>query len=226
MNTYNNLIVMLTHNDKTIKNAYEIFNKCKNSKAEFFGFKNEPLSLNEMKLLCKYMKNCGKKTVLEVVAYTEKAGLDSAKNAVKCGFDILMGTKYLDSINNFCKNNNLKYMPFVGQVTDCPSVLEGNINEIINKAKTLLNKDIYGIDLLGYRFKGNSEKLIYEFIQSIKKTICVAGSINDYQKINTVKNAKPWAFTIGSAFWKNKFGENINKQINNIFDYINDNTNK
>ena len=37
-----NLIVMLTHNDKTVKNAYEIFEKCKDSKAEYFGFKEEP----------------------------------------------------------------------------------------------------------------------------------------------------------------------------------------
>lgn len=32
-----NLIVMLTHNDKTVNNAYEIFNQCKNSKAQFWG---------------------------------------------------------------------------------------------------------------------------------------------------------------------------------------------
>lgn len=28
-----NLIVMLTHNDKTVENAYQIFEQCKNSKA-------------------------------------------------------------------------------------------------------------------------------------------------------------------------------------------------
>ena len=34
MEVYPELIVMLTENDRTIKNAYEIFEKCKDSKAE------------------------------------------------------------------------------------------------------------------------------------------------------------------------------------------------
>ena len=39
---------MLTHNDKTVNNAYEIFEKCKNSKAEYYGFKEEPLPLGRL----------------------------------------------------------------------------------------------------------------------------------------------------------------------------------
>ena len=37
------LIVMLTHNDITVSNAYEIFEQCKNSKAKFGGFKEKTL---------------------------------------------------------------------------------------------------------------------------------------------------------------------------------------
>ena len=65
MNNIPNLIVMLTQNDKTVLNAYEIFNQCKNSKAEFWGFKEEPLPLDEMKKLYSYMKSLGKTTFLE-----------------------------------------------------------------------------------------------------------------------------------------------------------------
>ena len=39
------LIVMLTHNDLTVTDAYEIFDQCKKSKAKFWGFKEEPLPL-------------------------------------------------------------------------------------------------------------------------------------------------------------------------------------
>ena len=35
------LIVMLTYNDMTVKNAYEIFGRCKDSKALYWGFKEE-----------------------------------------------------------------------------------------------------------------------------------------------------------------------------------------
>ena len=38
--------------------------------------------------------------------------------AVECGCDILMGTMYYDSINEYCKENNLKYMPFIGKVKE------------------------------------------------------------------------------------------------------------
>ena len=129
-----NLVVMLTHNDKTVNNAYEIFDQSKNSKAKFLGFKEKGLSLNEMKDLYRYMKECGKITVLEVVAYTEKEGIEGAKKAVECGCDILMGTMFFDSINEFCKENNIKYMPFVGKVTGRPSILKGNIIDMISEA--------------------------------------------------------------------------------------------
>ncbi|MBQ1904503.1 MAG: hypothetical protein II168_09085, partial [Ruminococcus sp.] len=73
------LVVMLTCDDETVSNAYEIFDKCKDSKAEYWGFKEKPLPLEEMKKLYAYMKSCGKKTVLEVVAYTEAECLEVQK---------------------------------------------------------------------------------------------------------------------------------------------------
>lgn len=37
------LIVMLTYNDVTVSNAYEIFEQCRNTKAVYWGFKEEGL---------------------------------------------------------------------------------------------------------------------------------------------------------------------------------------
>ena len=71
---HSELIVMLTHNDLTVLNAAEIFDQCKNSKAQYWGVKEEPLPLEEMKKLFSYMKACGKTTFLEVVAYSEEEG--------------------------------------------------------------------------------------------------------------------------------------------------------
>ena len=50
------LIVMLTYNDMTVKNAYEIFDRCKDSKALYWGFKEEGLPPDKMKELYAYMK--------------------------------------------------------------------------------------------------------------------------------------------------------------------------
>ena len=71
--------------------------------------------------------------------------------AVECGFDCLRGTIFFDSILDYCKQHNLRYMPFVGKITGRPSVLEGTIDGMIEEANSLLAKGVYGIDLLGYR---------------------------------------------------------------------------
>lgn len=215
-----NLIVMLTHNDKTVKDSFKIFEECRNSKAKLWGFKEKPLPVDEMKKLYKYMKKCGKMTFLEVVEYTEKEGLEGAKLAVECGCDILMGTVFFDSINEFCKSNNLKYMPFVGKVTQRPSILEGDINEIIAEAKEYQKKGVYGFDLLGYRYVGNAVELNKKFVEEIEIPVCLAGSINSYMRLDEVKNVKPWAFTIGSAFFENKFDGTFKEQINKVYEYI------
>lgn len=215
-----NLVVMLTHNDKTVKNAYDIFEQCKESKARFFGFKEKPLPLPEMKKLYRYMKQCGKKTVLEVVSYTEQEGLEGAQMAVECEVDILMGTKYFDSIHALCKKNNIKYMPFIGQVVGRPSVLKGTIDSMIDEANKLVEKGVYGFDLLGYRFEGDATDLNKQFVSKVNVPVCIAGSVNSYKRLDELKDVNPWSFTIGGAFFENKFDNDFNTQINNVCEYI------
>ena len=214
------LIVMLTYNDYTVENAFEVFEQCKNSKAKFYGFKEKGLSLEKMKTLYSYMNEYGKTTFLEVVAYTEEEGLRGARLAVDCGCDILIGTIFFDSINEFCKENSLKYMPFVGNVTNRPSILEGTIEGMINQANCYIEKGIYGFDLLGYRYAGNQGALIEEFISQVDAPVCVAGSIDSYEKLDEVQDAGPWAFTIGGAFFENKFGGTHSEQINKVCEYV------
>lgn len=45
MNDHPELIVMLTHNDLTVENAAEVFETCKNSKAEYWGFKETVIAV-------------------------------------------------------------------------------------------------------------------------------------------------------------------------------------
>ena len=211
---------MLTHNDETVNNAHEIFEKCKNSDAKFWGFKEKSLPIEQMKNLYKYMKECGKTTFLEVVEYTEKEGLEGAKIAVECGCDILMGTMFFDSINEFCKKNSLKYMPFVGKVTERPSILAGEIDEIIKEANEYLKKGVYGFDLLGYRYTGNAVELNERFVLEVNAPVCIAGSVNGYERLDELKNINPWSFTIGSAFFENKFDGSFEEQINKVCEYV------
>ena len=220
MNNNPILIVMLTRNDRTVPDAKTVFEECKDSKAEYFGFKEEPLPFEEMKELFAYMKKCGKKTALEVVAYSEQEGIAGAETAVKCGCDILMGTMYFDSVNEICKANGMKYMPYVGRITERPSILEGSIDDMIAEAEKCIEKGVDGFDLLGYRYTGDAVDLNRRFSAEVKAPVCIAGSVDSYERLDEIKEANPWAFTIGSAFFDRRFGSSIREQIDNVCDYI------
>lgn len=215
------LIVMLTHNDYTVENAYDIFEACKDSKAKYWGFKDKGLSIEEMKNLFAYMKRCGKTTFLEIVEYTEPECLEGAQLAVDCGCDILMGTKFFPSVNEFCINHNLKYMPFAGEITDRPSILKGNIEDIVNEAKFYSSHGVFGFDLLGYRYVGDPVELIHTFVTQLELPVCIAGSLDTYEKLDVIKAISPWAITVGSAFFDNKFEGTFSEQIDKVYDYIN-----
>ena len=215
------LIVMLTHNDLTVHNAYDIFDQCRNSRAKFWGFKEEPLPLEQMKSLFRYMKSCGKTTFLEVVAYSERECMDGVQKAVSCNCDFLLGTTFSDSINECCRLNHIKYMPFVGKITGRPSVLDGAVEEMIQEAKTYIAKGVYGIDLLGYRYTGDATRLNREFVASVNAPVCIAGSVNSYERLTELKSIAPWCFTIGGAFFENKFDGTFQEQIDKVCEYVN-----
>lgn len=220
MSNHPQLIVMLTYNDRTVDNAYDIFDQCRNSQAQFWGFKEEPLPLPEMKRLYAHMKACGKTTFLEVVAYTEPECLAGAQMAVECGCDVLMGTIFSDAVNDFCRTHGLKYMPFVGEISERPSVLRGSLEGMIAEAREYLAKGAYGIDLLGYRYEGDAAALNKAFTAAIDAPVCLAGSVNSFQRLDEVKDAAPWAFTIGSAFFDQCFGDDFCVQIDTVCEYM------
>ena len=53
------LIVMLTHNDRTVADAIDVFEAAKNSKAKYWGFKEVGIPEEEMKDLVARMKAAG-----------------------------------------------------------------------------------------------------------------------------------------------------------------------
>ena len=171
------LTVMLTYNDFTVRNANELFRSCLPSSAKMWGMKESGIPFDEMNKLFSLMKECGKVTVLEVPAYSEKGCRDGAAVAAKCGCDYLMGTVFYDSVNEICRDNGIKYMPYVGNVSRRPSVLTGNCGDMIEKAKECTEKGVFGFDLLTYRYTGDTEGLIREFTSNVNAPVCIAGSL-------------------------------------------------
>ena len=199
------LIVMLTYNDKTVENALELFNQMKDTPVTHWGFKDVGLPPQKMKKVVDSMNAAGKTTYLEVVSLTEEEGLTGAKLAVECGFDILMGTVFFDSINDYLKDKPVKYYPFPGHVHSHPSILDGTIEEIIQHSCDMEAKGVDGLDLLTYRYTGDAPRLLQEVVKATGVPMVSAGSIDSYDRIAEVRDTGAWGFTIGTAFFEKKF---------------------
>ena len=217
------LIVMLTANDQTLTNAGKLFDSCSDLDVECWGFKALGISHNEMKELVGSMKAAGKTTFLEIVSYTEEACMIGAQKAVEFGFDYLMGTIFYENVCTFIKKNKLKYLPFVGNVHGNPSILEGDISDIIEEGKALEKIGVNGFDILAYRHISDPEGLIQRFSKEINLPVVIAGSINSIERINLMKKTGVWGFTIGSAlvsadFVSGSFRDNLKFVIKHMSD--------
>lgn len=216
------LIVMLTHNDKTAPNSKEIFLSAKDAPATFWGFKDEGLSVAEMKELVVLMKAAGKITFVECLAFDEEKGLAAAKVAVECGFDYMMGSLYFDSIGEYTEAHGMKYLPFIGDQRG--ATLYGTLEEIVADAVATARKKVYGVDLCGYRWVGDPEQLIPAVCKAVTeetgKPVCCVGSVDSYQRLDVMKSAGLWAFSIGGAFFEDKFGEGFSRQIAVVDEYL------
>ena len=199
------LIVMLTHQDETVPDALELFERIKDYPITHWGFKDVGLAAKEMQTVAAAMKDAGKTTYLEVVSLSEDDGLRGAQLAVDAGFDVLMGTVFYPSIAEYLQDKNVRYYPFPGHVYGHPSILDGTIDEIVSHACELESHGVHGLDLLTYRYNGNAPGLLSQVVQSTRVPVISAGSIASFERISEVWATGAWGFTIGSAFFEKKF---------------------
>ena len=199
------LIVMLTYNDRTVENALELFDEMKDSPVKHWGFKDVGLPKEETEELARQMADAGKTSYLEVVSLSEEEGLEGAKLAVASGVDILMGTVFFDSIHEYLRDKPIAYYPFLGNVHSHPTVLEGRVEEIVAHARQLETKGVDGVDLLAYRHTGESAGLLTSVIEATRVPLICAASIGSYERISEVVDSKAWGFTVGSAFFEERF---------------------
>lgn len=199
------LIVMLTHDDKTVENALEVFETCKDLPVKFWGFKDVGLPRPQMRELIKALKDAGKTTFLEVVSYTEEECQAGAEFAVEFGFDYLMGTLFFPEVWKYLKGKDIKYFPFVGEVSGSPSVLEGSAESMVEESNFFKSVGVHGVDLLAFRHTSDPENLAREFICNSAVPVVLAGSISSFERIEFVNQVNPWSFTMGSALFNTNF---------------------
>jgi hypothetical protein len=199
------IIVMLTKNDQTVKEALEVFESACDLPVALWGFKDVGLPRDQMKKLAARMKAAGKKVFLEVVSYTLEACMAGARTAVELGFDCLAGTICYPEVLAYIKEQSLEYFPFVGQVYGSPSILDGSLDEIIGQGLDLVNQGVKGFDLLAYRYVGDPAELIRRYAKEVDGRLIIAGSVDTPERMRFVEDNHIWAFTMGSALFNKKF---------------------
>ena len=218
------IIIMLTNNDITVKNAEEVFESCKDLPAKKWGFKDVGLPKDEMIKLAAKMKEAGKETYIEVVTYTEEGCLEGAKLAYECGFDYLTGALPFDSVFEYAKEHNLKYSPFCGKVGGSPVELTGSIDEIVSSAKECIEKGADGVDLTAYRYAdGDPIELTKAIVDAIgADKVCIAGSVGNEERMNQMKDAGVAEYTMGSALFTANFveGGTFRENLEYVLNYL------
>jgi hypothetical protein len=201
------LILMFTHNDVTVPDAKEYFEMVRDLDVDYYGFKEIGLPEKKMKELCESIQSIGKEAFIEVVEYDEDKILEPTRQAVRLGFDYLMGTVFFPSVLDIIEGSDIKYLPFCGEIYDRPSILDGSIEEIVADAVRIEGEGVDGFDLLVYRYKypEKVDQLVSSLVKSVKVPIVSAGSINSFERLQDTIDQGVWGFTIGGAFFERKF---------------------
>jgi pyridoxal biosynthesis lyase PdxS len=214
-------IFMLTKNDQTVANAHAVYASIAKSNLRYIGFKDIGLPFEELVSLAKKMKQDGKTVMLEVVSENREAELRSIDAAARIGVDYLLGGRRAEDAIRMLKGTGIQYFPFAGHTVGHPTQLTGTQEEVVEDAKRLASMPgVFGLDLLAYRFKGDAPELTRRVVQAVKLPVIAAGSIDCNQRVQAMRAAGAWGFTVGSAIFDGSFlGDPVHRQINTILNF-------
>jgi len=215
-------IFFLTHNDVTIPNAIEVFKEIQNTSVKYVGFKDIGLPKSQLQDLRRMIADAGKIAVLEVVSTTEEDNNRSVKMGVELGVDYLIGGTYIENSLPMLAGKKIKYFPYVGKIVGHPCLQRGTVEEICLDAMRVEKIGVDGIDLLSYRYDGDPFSLTMAVTAAVKIPIIAAGSIDSLERIDKMRQAGVWGFTIGSAVLEKKFDPNgsIADQIRIVLNHL------
>ena len=218
-------VAMLTHNDITVPNAIGVFAENKHAKAEYWGFKDVGVTLEEGEALMRAMLDAGKRVVIEPLTKDEEMANKWADLAVKYHIDGVLGY-YFQSVSDKLKAANINYFPPFGNRND-EMKLVGTIPELIDEAMEIINAGSSGIRMSAYRWvDGNPEDLaaaLKEKFDAANIPFMMTGSVNDFGKLDFIKKMHPWGITVGGALFEDgKFGGGtVAERIDRIDSYCN-----
>jgi tryptophan synthase alpha subunit len=142
----------------------------------------------------------------------------SVEAAIEIGVDYLLGGRHADEATRLLQGSGIRYFPFAGHTVGHPTKLTGSIDEIVDDARRLAAlPGVHGLDLLAYRFSGDVEALAKRVVEAVTVPVIAAGSIDSAERLQAMRQAGVWAFTVGSAVFDGSFlDEPVPQQIDTI----------
>ena len=209
-------IFMLTKDDRTVADASTVYRDVRAEPLRYVGFKDIGRPIRALRDLAAMIRDDGRTPVLEVVSVDRDSELRSVDAALSLRVGILMGGTHPDDVLPRVAGAAISYLPFPGRVVGHPSRLVGSRPAIVQSAAALSSRPgVAGLDLLAYRRRGDVPKLIDEVVRASSGRVVVAGSIDGVERIDAVRKAGAWGFTVGGAVMDRRFvrGGSLRAQV-------------
>jgi len=208
-------VFMLTRDDVTVGDAFEVLEGLRASGLRYVGFKDVGPPPRVLAELTETAHASGMEVILEVVSVSREEELRSLRSAREIGVDwVLGGTHPQDGVEIL---EGVRYCPFAGTVEGHPSVLKGSIDAIAEHAATLTAMEgVHGVDLLAYRHASvDPIALTRAVARAATGPVIAAGSVVSLEQVAALEAAGAWGFTIGSAIFANRLpgGPSVEGQI-------------
>ena len=197
-------VFMLTRDDRTVADAHAVLDRIAPIGLRHIGFKDVGLSFVELKDLARRIRELGARSYLEVVGLDDER--HSIEAAVDLGVDVVLGGTQVTEGVKVLDGTTIEYWPFPGRVEGHPSVLRGELREIVASAKEIAaTPGVRGLDLLAYRFDGDAPALAAAVVEAVDMPVLAAGSVDRVERIEALRRANVWGFTVGTAILDGTF---------------------
>jgi len=217
-------IFMLTKDDATVGNAMAAYEEVRDTALRYVGFKDIGAPIETLMAITALAHEDGREVMLEVVSTTEEAEARSLRAGLEIGVDWVLGGTRVDLGTRIFAGTGVRYCPFPGRIIGHPSVLDGDVADIVADARRkAATEGVHGLDLLAYRHPSVDPILLTrEVVQAVDVPVIVAGSIDSHERIALVETTGAWGFTIGGAIFDSLLpgGPDLAPQIAGVLDVL------
>jgi hypothetical protein len=216
-------IFMLTRNDRTIEDAFDVVELIRPAGLRHIGFKDVGATPEMLARLVEKIHAIGARAYVEMVATDPLDCLEAAKLARDIGVDRLLGGTQAKEVLAILKGSRTEYLPFPGKPVGHPTKLGGLPADVEADCRAFTEEGCAGCDILAYRATdANPLDLVRAARRGLGagKQVVVAGAVKSLAQIRAIKQAGADAFTIGTAIFDGSYAPTKGSILSQLKDVL------